>query len=121
MAWISARSVDRSGFRYGQRVLFYQTGFDPDYAKQGVGQVVIGLTIKHALEAGLDEYDLLHGDERYKFDWARQVRELERIELFPPGVRGSLQRGIFDLGRRVRRRGRQWLARGLAAAVTGGS
>ena len=45
----------------------------------------------------------------------------ERIELFPPGVRGSLQRGIADLGRQLRRRGRQWLARGLAAAVTGGS
>jgi CelD/BcsL family acetyltransferase involved in cellulose biosynthesis len=109
------------GFRYGQRFLFYQTGFDPDYAKQGVGQVVIGLTIKHALEEGLEEYDLLHGDERYKFDWARRVRELERIELFPPGIRGSVQRGIAELGRRARQRGRQWLAGMLAAGVTAGT
>ena len=56
------------GFRYRQSFCFYQTGFD-----------------------------LLHGDERYKFDWARQVRALERIELYPPSAHGWLGRRMAAL------------------------
>ncbi|PYM18508.1 MAG: hypothetical protein DMD81_05805 [Candidatus Rokuibacteriota bacterium] len=98
------------GLRYGKSLLFYQTGFDPEHARQGVGQVMVGLTIRHAFDEGLEDYDLLHGDEPYKFDWARNVRELKRATLFPPGVRGGLERVIADLGHRVRREARRWVA-----------
>jgi CelD/BcsL family acetyltransferase involved in cellulose biosynthesis len=40
------------GFRYGRSFYFYQSGFDPAYAKYSVGVVTIGLTIKHAIEEG---------------------------------------------------------------------
>jgi len=102
------------GFRYRQSFCFYQTGFDPGYARYGVGQLTVGLTIKHALEEGAAEYDLLHGDERYKFDWARQVRALERIELYPPSARGWLGRRMAALDRMARKGARGVLPRVVA-------
>jgi CelD/BcsL family acetyltransferase involved in cellulose biosynthesis len=102
------------GLRYRHAFCFYQTGFDPSYSQHGVGQVTVGLTIKHAIEEGAAEYDLLHGDEAYKFDWARQVRQLGRIELYPPSAHGWLcQRGAA-LDRAVRRAARRLLPRAAA-------
>ena len=98
------------GFRYRQIFYFYQSGFDPDWSKQSVGLVTLGLAIKRAFEEGADEVDLLHGDEAYKFHWAQGVRDLARIELYPPGARGLLCRGTVTLTRTARR-----VARGVLA------
>jgi CelD/BcsL family acetyltransferase involved in cellulose biosynthesis len=51
------------------------------------------LSIKHAIEEGASEYDMLHGDEEYKFHWARSARHLIRLELHPPNGRGLLSLG----------------------------
>lgn len=80
------------GFRYRDKYYFYQSGFDESFLRQSVGLVTIGLTIKEAIEEGAAEYDLLHGDESYKFLWASQVRPLSRIEFYPPGVIGRMHR-----------------------------
>jgi CelD/BcsL family acetyltransferase involved in cellulose biosynthesis len=76
------------GFRYGGSFLFYQAGFDRAFARSSVGLVAMGLAIEAAIAEGATEFDLLHGDERYKSLWARSWRELERIELFPPTPAG---------------------------------
>src|SRR5207245_43184 len=60
------------GFRYRDTFSFYQSGFDPAYARDSVGLVTMGLAIRSAIEEGAAEYDLLHGDEAYKFQWARE-------------------------------------------------
>jgi CelD/BcsL family acetyltransferase involved in cellulose biosynthesis len=91
------------GFRYRETFGFYQIGFDPAYARHGVGQVMVGLAIKSAIEEGADEFDFLHGDERYKFDWARQVRELARLEAYAPGARGRIHGHLAALDGRARR------------------
>jgi CelD/BcsL family acetyltransferase involved in cellulose biosynthesis len=80
------------GFRYRDTYSFYQSGFDDAFLRQSVGLVTLGLTIKAAIEEGAAEYDLLHGDESYKFLWANEVRPLDRIELYPPGVIGRVHR-----------------------------
>jgi len=80
------------GFRYGHRFCFYQSGFDPAFARSSVGLVMIGLTIRDAFAEGATEYDLLHGDESYKFLWAKTVRQLIRLELYPPVRRGRMHR-----------------------------
>ena len=94
------------GFRYRGTFGFYQTGFDPAYARHGIGQVMIGLSIKSAIEEGADEYDLLHGTERYKSDWARCTRELSRIEAYPPSLRGRVHDRLVALDGRARRAAR---------------
>jgi CelD/BcsL family acetyltransferase involved in cellulose biosynthesis len=91
------------GFRYKRWFYYYQSGFDPDYAKYSVGVAIVALTIKSAIEEGADEYDFLHGNESYKFLWTQSVRELHRLELFPPDLRGWLYRGAVETDRAVRR------------------
>lgn len=80
------------GFRYRDEYLFYQSGFDESFLRHSVGLVMLGLTIKEAIEEGAAEYDFLHGDESYKFLWATEVRPLFRMEFYPPGVFGSMHR-----------------------------
>ena len=95
------------GLRYGRTFYFYQSGFDPEYSRHSVGLVTMALAIKGAIEEGAEEYDLLHGDESYKFHWAKQSRDLERLELYPPGARGLYYRAMNSgerFGRRCARR-----------------
>jgi len=102
------------GYQYGGVFSFYQAGFDPAFAKQSVGLVTMALAIKSAIEEGADEYDLLHGDEPYKYQWAGKTRDLELIELFSPCVRGQLSRRALGLSRIARRMARRVVGKALA-------
>jgi CelD/BcsL family acetyltransferase involved in cellulose biosynthesis len=97
------------GLRYGSTFYFYQSGLDPAFARHSAGLVMMGLAIKSALEEGATEFDLLHGCEEYKFHWARNRRELGRIEAFPPHVRGAVYRHCIRANRTARRLVRRML------------
>jgi len=99
------------GLRYGPTFYFYQSGFDPAYSKYSVGLVMMGLAIKAAIQEGVSEYDLLHGDEEYKFHWACSQRELTRLEAHPPHARARIYRRAIDLNRAARRMARRVLKR----------
>ncbi len=105
------------GFVYRRVFSFYQAGFDLEHRKDSVGLVTLGLAIKSAIEEGAEEFDLLHGSEPYKFHWAREVRALERLELYPPHARGALSRGAAELGRNARRLARRLLPRAVPARI----
>jgi CelD/BcsL family acetyltransferase involved in cellulose biosynthesis len=91
------------GFVYRRTFYFYQSGFDPAFARDSVGLVLLGVAIRAAMDEGIDELDLLHGTERYKTHWANATRELLRFELYAPGTRGFLQREATALTREARR------------------
>jgi CelD/BcsL family acetyltransferase involved in cellulose biosynthesis len=94
-------------FRYGPVCCFYQSGFDPRYARQSVGLVILGLSIRSAIEEGAAEFDLLHGDEPYKSHWARERRVLARAQAYPRGGASLVLRafaGLEGRGRRLARR-----------------
>ena len=111
--WIADKPVAALyGLRYGGTFSFYQSGFDPEFAKKSVGLVTMGLAIRFAIEEGATEYDFLHGDEEYKFHWTQKSKELRRIELFPPRVRGFLYRHTITANRAARRLARRMLIRG---------
>jgi CelD/BcsL family acetyltransferase involved in cellulose biosynthesis len=84
------------GLRYGRTFSFYQSGFDPQYGRHSVGLVTMAMAIQQAIEEGAEEFDFLHGAESYKFHWAKQTRDLARIELYPPGVLGRGLRAMTD-------------------------
>lgn len=85
------------GFLYNGVFYFYQTGFNLDYRNYSVGLVATGLAIQRAITEGARDYDFLHGDETYKFLWARQERDLVRLEIYPPRVHGAICRRTLDL------------------------
>lgn len=107
------------GFRYGNAFYDYQKGFDPGYARHAVGLVTIGLAIRAAIEEGAGEFDFLHGDEPYKFRWARAARPLSRFELVAPGARGAVYRWLVAGGRGARRTARRVLGDALAERLAG--
>lgn len=90
-------------FAHNRRFYFYQHGFDPRYQSHSVGLVLMGLTIKSAIEdEGALEFDMLYGNEPYKRLWARHERSLRQIELFPPHLAGTLHQRLVDAGRSAR-------------------
>lgn len=99
------------GFRYGRTFYFYQSGFDPAYRKLSAGLVTMGLGIRSAIEEGADEYDLLHGDEDYKAHWSSESRELNRLEVYPPGAAGRICQRAAHLERSARKLARRALTR----------
>jgi len=90
-------------FKYGKVFYFYQSGFDPAYASHSVGLVTMGLTIQRAMGEGAEEYDMLHGDEQYKFLWARNGRDLVRLDCYPPNAEGALYRRAMRLRQGLKR------------------
>jgi CelD/BcsL family acetyltransferase involved in cellulose biosynthesis len=90
------------GLRYGRTFSFYQSGFDPSFGRQGVGAATMALSISAAIEEGADVYDLLHGDEEYKFHWANRTRPLARLALFPPRPQGRLAAAVAAVAAHVR-------------------
>ena len=64
--------------------------------------MALGLAIKSAIAEGASAFDFLHGEEAYKFHWARRTLSLGRIVAFPRGAVGRaswLGAAAWDLGR----------------------
>jgi CelD/BcsL family acetyltransferase involved in cellulose biosynthesis len=81
------------GFARDGRFYFYQHGTEAAHAGASLGLVVMALTIRAAIDAGMREFDMLYGHEGYKQLWARDQRPLGRLTVFPPRLAGRwLQR-----------------------------
>jgi CelD/BcsL family acetyltransferase involved in cellulose biosynthesis len=78
------------GFARDGRFYFYQHGFDVAYGRHSLGLVLMGLSIRAAIDAGMREFDMLYGHEPYKRLWAGRERPLGRLMLFPPRLAGRL-------------------------------
>jgi CelD/BcsL family acetyltransferase involved in cellulose biosynthesis len=90
-------------FSYHGVFYFYQAGFDPTFSNYSVGLVAIGMTIKSAIAEGAHEYDLLHGDEKYKSLWAHTGRDLVRLNCYPPTTNGVLYRQAMELRNSIKK------------------
>jgi len=105
------------GFLYHRTFYFYQSGFDAAFDKYSVGVVTMGLAIQRAIEEGAEEFDLLHGDEKYKSHWSNGSRELGRLELYPPGSLGWMYRSSVELELASRKIARRVLPRSMVDGI----
>jgi len=71
-----------------ERVMFYQGAYDQAYRKYYPGGVLHYHAIHAAWSAGLREYDLLTGDERYKSEWTTGRHRQRYLTVIPDTVRG---------------------------------
>jgi CelD/BcsL family acetyltransferase involved in cellulose biosynthesis len=62
------------GFLHGQRGYGYLTGFDPAFAFESPGTILIGHAIKQAVREGAREFHFLRGREKYKYQWGARDR-----------------------------------------------
>ena len=68
-------------FMEGDRLLLYNSGYDPEYRHLSVGLLLKAFGLRGAIEKGLREYDFLRGNEAYKYDLGGNDRILYRWRL----------------------------------------
>ena len=62
-------------YRFRNRIYLMQSGFDPQLGRLGVGKVLLGHAIEHAIGEGNEAFDFLRGEHRYKEELATRHRE----------------------------------------------
>jgi len=90
-------------FVFGNRVFSYQKGNHPGWGQFGPGSVILHDCIQDAYARGCVEYNLLQGNEAYKYDWTSQVRPLLTANVFNSTAGGRLSRAGFGLKQRLKR------------------
>jgi CelD/BcsL family acetyltransferase involved in cellulose biosynthesis len=99
------------GFLRNGKFYFYQSGFEPAFRSSSVGLVALAMTIRHAIAEKASEFDFLHGNEEYKFRWARDSRDLKCVEVYPQTLSGSLAMQWNQAARATRRMARYVIPR----------
>jgi CelD/BcsL family acetyltransferase involved in cellulose biosynthesis len=79
------------GFRFAGVESYYQAGRDPAFADTSVGFVLLAHSIREASVAGMHEYRLLRGGERFKGRFADSDPGVETF-ILARGVRGAVAR-----------------------------
>jgi len=62
------------GFLHRERAYVYLTGFDPAYAFESPGTILMGHAIEEAVQEGAREFHFLRGREPYKYRWGATDR-----------------------------------------------
>ncbi len=102
------------GLDNGKTFYYYNAGYDLDWANRSVGLVLIGLSVKNAIERGNVLYDFLRGDETYKFDWANQKNDLLTVNLSRQTIPAIAYGAINRASRRIRNFSKTALPKDLA-------
>ncbi len=117
-------------FQLGARVYYYLSGFDDAFGKYSIGNVLMAHAIETAIGEGAREFDLLRGDETYKFNWRAEERQTLRLILGRPAWRSrfalrahAFERFVEHKGLALQRRlwGRRGKVESGAAKVESGA
>ncbi len=99
-------------FGYGDRLCYYQGGFEPTLARLSLGTVLTARAMQTAIAEGREVFDFLRGDEPYKAKWTGHSHcNLRRIITRPGAVVPGLARRAQALEETVERRGKAWMRR----------
>ena len=72
------------GFAHRDRAYAYLGGFDPAFAFESPGTVLLGHAIEESVRDGAREFHWLRGREAYKYEWGAQDRMSHRRILSAP-------------------------------------
>lgn len=87
---------------YAGKVWGNQGGWLPEYEKQEIGNVLLGMLMEWAVERGHREYDFLGGEASYKRRWSDAERLMDDYSAWNTTVRARLFRAAHQ--------GRDWVA-----------
>jgi CelD/BcsL family acetyltransferase involved in cellulose biosynthesis len=82
----------------------YQTGRDPAYSKERIGQILLAHVVRDAVEAGIGEFRLLRGDQEHKQRYATSDPGVESIGV----AAGRISSAALTVGVQLRRRRALW-------------
>ena len=92
-------------FQLRTRVYHYLAGFDPQLARFGPGALLMQHALKRAIDEGVTEFDLLRGDESYKYTWKARDYATCRLIVGNGTLRSRIATGGHRVERWVERRG----------------
>lgn len=72
------------GLQSRDQAYAYLGGFDPAFAFESPGTLLVGAALEDAVAAGAREFHFLRGQEPYKYEWGAADRWTSR-RLFEPG------------------------------------
>jgi CelD/BcsL family acetyltransferase involved in cellulose biosynthesis len=79
-------------YRFRDRVLYFQSGFDPAQAALRPGLTLMGHAIEQAIEEGAQVFDMLRGEYDFKSQWAKQKRRTAQTTVFEGSLAAALWR-----------------------------
>jgi CelD/BcsL family acetyltransferase involved in cellulose biosynthesis len=79
------------GFRWQETFAYYQTGWDRDLARLGLGTALVAAAMRHARDDGCRTFDFLRGSEPYKYRFGAADR-VDQTWLHAGGAAGRLLR-----------------------------
>lgn len=94
--WLLCLRVDNQvvgveyAFLYNGTLLFFQTGFNPDFEHLSPGHVLMTNAIQTAIETGVKRIDLLKGEYDYKTSYANEEVQSASWTYYSTGVVGLL-------------------------------
>jgi CelD/BcsL family acetyltransferase involved in cellulose biosynthesis len=90
-------------FAHGATVYLLQEGFDSDFAKQSVGNVLRAMVFERLIAEGIESYDFLAGSSRHKRSWSDSEPDDLIVRAFRRSLMGRLAHGLATLRRNLRR------------------
>lgn len=78
----------------------FQQGWDPEFKALSIGNLAVHWSLETAARHGLETYDMLSGDCRYKAEWCPELRQTLDMEAYNPE---SLRAQVFLVLRKLRR------------------
>jgi len=83
------------GFKYNSRYYAYLAGYDPDYSKFSVGNMLFIYIINSLIQQRIVQYDFLRGSEQYKSYWNAISRWNYQALLSRKGAFGGFQYWLY--------------------------
>ena len=68
-------------FDFDDRIYLYNSGFDPEERALSGGLVLIVQNIEEAIQGGRKAFDMLRGDEKYKYSYGAEDEFIMRVRL----------------------------------------
>ncbi len=93
-------------------VFSYQAGVDPQQLACEPGHLLHAYTIRNAIEAGLEAFDFLRGDEPYKAVWQATPRQCSYVRIASPQSVAQLRHQAWLAGAAMK----DWIKDGLSWA-----
>lgn len=97
----------------GDRRYYYRPAVQPAYARYSLGHLHLLELIRSAYAESAREYDLLRGEQDYKFAWATGVRETCNVAFHSPALWRVIQWNAIRRADRIRRALRRGLRSNL--------
>jgi CelD/BcsL family acetyltransferase involved in cellulose biosynthesis len=100
---IGGRAVAiRLGFRFGDALYLYYSGFDPAWGRYSVMTTAVVEAIKHAVATGIRTVNLSTGKDVSKTRWNPVEVNYLDVTLCPARVRSELARRVYRYGFEIR-------------------